>query len=66
MVSSVPCPGALDTEMAPPLCWTMPYTVARPRPVPWPVSLVVKKGSKMWASVASSMPVPVSRTERAT
>ena len=33
--------------MCPPLCFTMPYTVARPSPVPLPGSLVVKNGSKM-------------------
>ena len=26
----------------------MPYTVASPSPVPFPISLVVKNGSKMW------------------
>ena len=58
----VPCPGSLYTQMVPPLCWTMPNTVDRPRPVPLPVPLVVKNGSKIWARVASSMPVPVSVT----
>ena len=48
--------------MKPPACFTMPYTVARPRPVPLPVSLVVKNGSKIRALVASSMPQPVSVT----
>ena len=33
-----------------------------PRPVPSPTSFVVKNGSKMRARVASSMPMPVSRT----
>ena len=40
----------------------MPYTVARPSPVPFPRSFVVKKGSKMRSRVAASMPVPVSET----
>ncbi len=31
--------------------------------MPLPTSLVVKKGSKMWVLVASSMPCPVSVTE---
>ena len=31
--------------------------------MPLPISLVVKKGSKMWALVASSIPCPVSLTE---
>ena len=39
-----------------------PRTVASPRPVPRPRSLVVKYGSKMRASVASSMPTPLSLT----
>ena len=37
--------------MVPPLCRTMPNTVASPRPVPLPGSLVVKNGSKMRALV---------------
>ena len=41
-------------------------TVARPRPVPPPGSLVVKKGSKMRSAVAASMPWPVSATARRT
>ena len=40
----------------------MPYTVESPRPVPFPSSLVVKKGSKIRAFVSASMPVPVSLT----
>jgi len=40
----------------------MPYTIARPRPVPLPVSLVVKNGSKTFDRVASSMPIPMSVT----
>ena len=40
----------------------MPYTVESPSPVPWPIPLVVKNGSKTWASVALSMPWPVSLT----
>ena len=47
--------------MKPPLCFTMPYTVARPRPVPLPTPFVVKNGSKMRAFVSASMPRPVSR-----
>ena len=40
----------------------MPKTVASPRPVPFPSSLVVKNGSNMRAWVALSMPTPVSVT----
>jgi hypothetical protein len=58
----VPCPTSLYTQMCPPLCFTMPYTVARPSPVPFPGPFVVKKGSKIWPSVAASIPWPVSLT----
>ena len=44
--------------MWPPLCLTMPYTVASPRPVP--SAFVVKNGSNTRAWVCSSMPLPVS------
>ena len=57
-------PGALSTVTSPPLCWTMPYTEARPRPTP--CSRVVKNGSKTWARVCSSMPRPVSVTDSST
>src|SRR5271170_2688327 len=40
--------------MWPPLCLTIPKTVDRPRPVPLPGCLVVKKGSKIRARVAAS------------
>ena len=43
-----------------PLCPTIPRTADNPRPVPFPTSFVVKKGSKMRACVAESIPVPVS------
>ena len=36
--------------------------MASPWPVPWPTSLVVKKGSKTRWRTASGMPVPVSST----
>ena len=42
----VPSPGSLSTWMWPPAWATIPWTVARPSPVPFPCSLVVKKGSK--------------------
>ena len=38
----------------------MPYTVARPSPVPRPTALVVKKGSKMCGRASSGIPMPVS------
>ena len=40
----------------PPACVTMPCTIARPRPVPLPVTFVVKNGSKMRGWVSRSMP----------
>ena len=39
----------------------MPWTVARPSPVPLPGSLVVKNGSNRRACTSGVMPVPVSR-----
>src|SRR5580658_6522237 len=48
--------------MLPPLCFTIPYTVDSPSPVPLPIGLVVKNGSKTWESVAASIPCPVSLT----
>ncbi len=58
----VPRPGSLSTQMVPPLCVTIPKTVARPSPVPWPSGLVVKNGSKIRSRVAASIPIPVSLT----
>ena len=37
----VPLPGSLYTQMLPPCCFTIPYTVESPRPVPFPFSFVV-------------------------
>ncbi len=65
-MKDAPRPGSLSTSMKPPLCLTMPYTVASPSPVPFPTSLVVKNGSKIWARVAASMPCPLSVTDRTT
>ena len=48
--------------MNPPDCLTVPYTIARPRPVPWPRGFVVKNGSKACAWVSSSIPIPLSLT----
>ena len=65
-VSVVPASGALSSHNAP-LDWrTKPYTVLRPRPVPRPASLVVKKGSKARCLTASVMPLPVSEMAMAT
>ena len=58
----VPRPGSLDSVTYPEFCVTIPYTAARPSPVPSPAALVVKNGSKARAWVAASMPTPLSRT----
>jgi hypothetical protein len=58
----VPLPGSLYTHTLPPLCLTIPCTVARPRPVPEPIGFVVKNGSKTRSRVMASMPTPVSLT----
>ena len=63
MSNVAPQPGELCAQMPPPLCFKIPYAVARPSPVPLPAAFVVKNGSKMRACVASSMPTPVSVTE---
>src|SRR6516162_1445338 len=60
MLKVVPLPNSLSTSIQPWCCLTMPKTVARPRPVPFPSSLVVKNGSKMRARLSGGMPVPVS------
>src|ERR1051325_202079 len=66
MRSRVPAPGAESICTKPPCCFTRPYTVASPRPVPFPTALVVKNGSNARWRVASSMPAPVSSTARQT
>ena len=48
--------------MAPPDWLTMPNTVERPSPVPLPISLVVKNGSKIFWRTSGGMPSPVSVT----
>ena len=50
----------------PPDWRTSPCTMERPSPVPLPMPLVVKNGSAARASVASSMPSPLSMTARRT
>src|SRR2546430_837930 len=60
----VPRPISLSTKMKPPLRFNVPYTIDRPRPVPLPISFVVKNGSNMRACVLSVMPWPVSATDR--
>ena len=55
-VNVVPRPTSLSTKMKPPICFSVPYTIDSPRPVPLPTSLVVKNGSKMRACVSRVMP----------
>jgi uncharacterized membrane protein len=61
-VNVVPTPGVVRTTMPPWWLFMMPWTTARPRPVPLPAAFAVKNGSKMRSSVASLMPAPVSST----
>jgi hypothetical protein len=55
----VPLPGEVSTLMHPPLCLTMPYTIARPIPGPLPFSFVVKNGSNIRALISLFIPWPV-------
>ena len=62
MLNLAPCPASLSTEIWPPPCITIPYTVDRPRPVPRSTPLVFKNGSKTRERVSASMPQPLSLT----
>ena len=48
----MPWPGSDSTQTYPSDCFTIPYTVDSPRPVPLPTSLVVKNGSNTWLAVS--------------
>ncbi|MCY1243588.1 hypothetical protein D9M72_566100 [compost metagenome] len=61
-----PRPGALSRWRWPPYSWTMPCTMDRPMPLPWPLALVEKNGSKICSRSAGSMPGPLSLTVSAT
>ncbi len=54
----VPARGSLSTQTKPSLCFTMPYTVDSPNPVPWPSGLVVKNGSKIRVCTSGGIPLP--------
>ena len=62
----VPVPGVDASLTVPPDWRAKSRTIARPRPVPRPGSLVVKNGSNAWPATVASMPVPVSQTATAT
>ena len=62
----VPSPGRLSISMEPPCSMTTLRAMARPRPVPLPGSLVVKKGSKTCSRWAGLMPQPLSLTVKPT
>src|SRR4029077_7555943 len=51
----VPFPGSLATVMTPPWASTMRRASGRPRPVPCPTGLVVKKGSKIRGRTSAVM-----------
>ena len=56
-----PSPGSLSTVIVPPcLSTTSERAMANPWPVPFPTSLVVKNGSKIFDRIDSGMPPPVS------
>ena len=57
-----PCRISDSTVTAPPICLAKPNTWLRPRPVPSPKLLVVKKGSNTRSITSGGMPVPVSET----
>ena len=61
-VNRAPRPGSDSTSMVPPCDLTMPWLIASPRPVPWPIGLVVKNGSKIRPRIVGSMPQPASVT----
>src|SRR5919109_2440493 len=56
----VPVPSVLSNRMSPPCSLTMFFAMAKPSPVPFPIGLVVKKGSNMCARCAGEMPHPLS------
>ena len=66
MRNVVPFPARCRRRSSPPLCCTMPYTVASPSPVPWPWLLVVKNGSKMCERGLRIHAAPVSLTASCT
>ena len=60
--TAVPRPGSLCSSTWPSCALTVLNTSDSPSPVPLPASLVVKKGSKAFASTSFDIPLPVSST----
>lgn len=56
MVKVVPCSGSLSTSIVPLCSSMMPFTTVRPKPVPFPNSLVVKNGSNTLAITSRGIP----------
>src|SRR5688572_13011773 len=65
-VKVLPLPTSLSTRIRPRCLSTILRTMSRPRPVPSPAGLVVKKASKMRSRTSSGMPQPVSATDTST
>src|SRR5262245_26580494 len=62
ILNSVYAPGLVSTSIAPLCCLTMiSWLMERPRPVPSPAGLVVKKGLNIFSFTSDGMPVPLSR-----
>src|SRR5690606_33067738 len=62
--AEVPAPGLDSIRRAPPILSTTFWARKRPRPIPLPAGLVVKKGSTARAVTSSAMPVSRSITAR--
>ena len=62
MRTVVPRPTLLSIVETPPDCSANPCTIANPRPLPLPLSFVVKKGSNTRFNTSGSIPQPVSVT----
>src|SRR4029077_13836140 len=62
MMNSVNTPGSVFTSIVPPCCFTtISWLMDRPRPVPSPAGLVVKKGLNIFSFTSCGIPVPLSR-----